>query len=148
MPTERRWRHQAIDLPAGVPLTPATQFHTSYSPVIAAGCTGPQLRAGTDHLRRRYALHSAGVPAGCSATAASTSRRPATGTAFALSAQTAALPRSLPGDASLTATNPNGTPASYYLSILPGDSANAFNTANTSDPSIAGNCAAGTQPTE
>src|SRR6266403_2121413 len=31
-----------LTCPAGVPLTPATQFHTSYSPVIAAGCTGPQ----------------------------------------------------------------------------------------------------------
>jgi len=137
-----------LTCPAGVPLTPATQFHTSYSPVIAAGCTGPQsCGQGQTIYDAGTPCTAPGVPAGCSATAGQHVQAACDGYGICTIGATAALPRSLPGDASLTATNPNGTPASYYLSILPGDSANAFNTANTSDPSIAGNCAAGTQPT-
>ncbi len=135
-------------LPAGsiAPPTPATQFHASYSPVIAAGCTGPQsCGQGQTVYDAGTPCTTPGVPVGCSATAGQHVRAACDG--YGICTVSGTLPRSLPADASLTATNPDGSPASYYISILPGDSANAFNTGNVKDPSIAGNCAAGTQPT-
>ena len=59
-----------LPCPAGLPQTPATQFHTSCMPVIAKGCTGPQSCA------RWQTVYDAGIPClsannpvGCSNTA-------------------------------------------------------------------------------
>jgi hypothetical protein len=118
--------------PAGVPATPATQFHASYSPVIAVGCTGPQScgqgQTVYDPVSKTHVLAACDGYGICTTGATQ-------------------LPASTPAQAHLAATNPDGTPASYYISILSGDSTNAFNTANVSDPSGAGNCAPGTEPT-
>jgi hypothetical protein len=126
--------------PAGVPPTPATQFHTSYYPVVASGCTGAQ------SCEKGQTVYDAGtpctapfVPAGCSATAGQHVLAACDGYGIC-TVGASQLPASLPSDANLSALNPDGTPASYYISILPGDSANAFNTANVKDPSVAGNC--------
>ena len=126
-------------LPAGsiAPPTPATNFHTSFFPVIAEGCTGPQSceRGQTVYdanpASPTYQQH---VQAACDGYGICT-------------VGATQLPASLPSSAHLAATNPDGTPASYYISILPGDSANAFNTANVQDPANPANCGPGTQPT-
>src|SRR6266478_1677415 len=120
--------------PAGVPATPATQFHTSYYPVIATGCTGPQsCGQGQTVYDAGTPCTAPGVPAGCSATAGQHVKAACDGYGVCTVGATQ-LPASLPSDAHLTATNPDGTPASYYISILSGDSTNAFNTANTKSP--------------
>jgi hypothetical protein len=116
--------------PAGVPLTPATNFHTSYMPVIAEGCTGPQsCEQGqtvydADPASPTYQQH---VKAACDGYGI-------------CSVGATQLPVSTPAQAHLGALNPNGSPASYYISILSGDSQNAFAYGNAKDPSIAGNC--------
>jgi hypothetical protein len=129
------------------PPTPATQFHASYSPVIAVGCTGPQ------SCGQGQTVYDAGTPCtgtltppACSLTAGKHVKAACDGYGICTIGATQ-LPASLPSDANLTATNPDGTPASYYISILSGDSTNAFNTANVTDPTIAGACAGGTEPT-
>jgi hypothetical protein len=133
--------------PAGVPPTPATQFHASYYPVIATGCTGPQsCGQGQTVYDAGTPCTAPGVPTGCSATAGQHVKAACDGYGICTLGANA-LPASFPADANLTATNPDGSPASYYISILSGDAANAFNTANTKDPSGAGNCAAGNEPT-
>ena len=139
--------------PTGVPPTPATQFHTSYYPVVATGCTGPQscgqgqtvYDAGTPCTTLPTAT-TAGVPAGCSPTAGQHVKAACDGYGICTIGATQ-LPASSPADAHLAATNPDGSPSSYYISILSGDSANAFNTANVKDPTVAGNCVPGTEPT-
>ena len=120
--------------PAGVPPTLGTNFHTSYMPVIAAGCTGPQ---SCERGQSIYNPATGGhVPAVCDAS----------GICVAAAAG-ASRPASTPDQAVLNATNPDGTPARYYISVLPGDAANAFNTGNSSDPTVAANCAATQTPT-
>src|SRR5205807_9290177 len=120
--------------PAGVPPTLGTNFHTSYMPVIAAGCTGPQ---SCERGQSIYNPATGGhVPAVCDASGICV---PA--------AAGASRPTSTPNQAVLNATNPDGTPARYFLSILPGDAANAFNTGNSSDPTVAANCAPTQTPT-
>jgi Big-like domain-containing protein len=145
--------------PPGTPLTLATVFHTSYMPVVAEGCTGPQscekgqtvYDAGTPCTTPPSGT-TPGVPAGCSVTAGQHVLAACDGYGIC-TVGAAQLPASLPSQANLSALNPNGSPASYYLSILPGDSSNAFGYANTKDPSVAGNCTPGangnpsTQPT-
>ena len=126
--------------PAGVPPTPATQFHASYYPVIAEGCTGPQsCERGQTAYDAGTPCTSPGVPAGCSATAGQHVLAACDGYGICTVGATQ-LPASFPSDAHLTATNPDGSPATYYISILPGDSTNAFAYGNSSDPSVAGNC--------
>ncbi len=133
--------------PAGVPPTPATQFHASFYPVIASGCTGPQsCGQGQTVYDAGTTCISAGVPAGCSATAGQHVKAACDGYGICTVGATQ-LPASTPAQAHLAATNPDGSPASYYISILSGDSTNAFNTANAKDPAIAGNCVPGTEPT-
>src|SRR5205085_227584 len=57
------------------------------------------------------------------------------------------LPVTLPGDVNLPTADAFGRPAYYYISVLPGDAANAFNTGNAADPTVAGNCTAATTAT-
>ncbi len=120
--------------PTGVPPTLGTNFHTSYMPVMASGCTGPQsCERGQSIYDPATATH---VPAVCDASGICVQ-----------AAAGAYRPTSTPDQAVLNATNPDGTPARYYLSILPGDAANSFNTGNTSDPAVAANCAGSSTPT-
>ena len=120
--------------PTGVPPTLGTNLHTSYMPVVAAGCTGPQ---SCERGQSIYNPATGGhVPAVCDASGICV---PA--------AAGASRPTSTPNQAVLNATNPDGTPARYFLSILPGDAANAFNTGNSSDPTVAANCAPTQTPT-
>jgi len=99
--------------PAGVPPTLATTFFSSYSPVIASGCTGAQsCERGQSVNNPATGTH---VPAACSHGVCA----PTT---------TGYLPISLPRDVQLNAFEPDGvTPARYYISILPGDAANPAN---------------------
>jgi hypothetical protein len=136
--------------PAGFPPTLGTQFHASYMPVIASGCTGPQsCGRGQSIYDNRPACTAPGVPVGCSATAGQ--HVPAicdtTGICSPAAAGVTSRPISRPDQVSLTATNPDGTPARYYISILPGDAANAFNTGYALAPTT--NCfrTTGTTPT-
>ena len=135
-------------LPPGsvVPPTPATQFHTSYYPVIATGCTGPQSCGQGQTVYDAGTPCVSGLPVGCSPTAGQHVKAACDGYGICTIGATQ-LPASLPSDAQLTATNPDSSPARYYISILSGDSTNAFNTANAKDPSVAGNCVPGTEPT-
>ena len=118
-----------------VPPTLGTQFHTSYMPVIASGCTGAQsCERGQSVYDPATQSH---VPAVCE------------GSGVCVQAPAGSfLPATTPDQVALNATNPDGTPASYYISILPGDAANSFNTGNTSaptpDPAL---CGAGKTPT-
>ncbi|HEX4597380.1 MAG TPA: hypothetical protein VH278_06305, partial [Burkholderiaceae bacterium] len=121
--------------PAGLPPTLGTNFHTSYMPVVAVGCTGPQ------SCERDQTVYDPAtgkhVPAVCDG-----------GVCVPAGAGAAAyLPTTLPGDVNLPTTDALGRPAHYYISVLPGDAANSFNTGNTSDPTVPGNCAAGSTPT-
>jgi len=129
--------------PAGIPPTPATNFHTSYMPIMAEGCTGPQ---SCEKGQTVYVpCVSPGNPANCGQHVAAACDGYGACTIGATS-----LPMSTPDQAHLAASNPDGTPARYYISILPGDSSNAFAYGNTKDPSVAGNCtpaAAQTEPT-
>src|SRR5882762_5516660 len=118
--------------PATCPALPpilGNNFHTSYMPVIAVGCTGPQ------SCERDQTVYN-----------------PLTGTHDravcdnGICTPGASLPISTPDQAVLIATNPDGTPGRYFISVLPGDAANAFNTANSSDPAVAANCVAAQTP--
>jgi len=133
----------------GTPPTLGTNFNTSYMPVIAAGCTGTQSceQAQTVYDNNpsspTYKQH---VPAICD------------GSGICVPAPAgSSLPVSTPAQVQLLATDTTGvqctalnTPAGcnplygqpvyYYLSILPGDVSNPFNTGNGSDPTVSGNC--------
>jgi hypothetical protein len=119
--------------PAGTPLSLATNFHTSYMPVVAEGCTGPQSceKGQTvfdgNPTSPTYGQHVLAACDGMGICVPGLSQ----------------LPASLPSEAHLAALNPDGSPAAYYISILPGDSSNAFGYANTKDPTVAGNCSPG-----
>jgi Bacterial Ig domain len=116
---------------SGVPPTLGTEFHTSYMPVIAAGCTGVQsCERGqsvydNNPLSATYQQH---VPAVCTAGVCTPSNA-------------GQVPASLPSAVHLAAFEPDGvTPARYYLSILPGDISNPFNVGFSGDPSANPNC--------
>jgi hypothetical protein len=103
--------------PAGganhVPPTLATNFASSYSPVIASGCTGPQsCERGQSIYNPVTGSH---VPAACNH-------------GVCMPTTTGSLPTSLPSQVQLNALDADGNPARYYISILPGDAANPFNT--------------------
>ena len=110
-------------LPAGCPATNSTlgtpfnfgtNFHTSFMPVVASGCTGP--------LSCEQGQTLLGVPAACdigSGVCETTN-----------SMKTAVSPSQVNLD-------PNKR---YYISVLPGDAANPFIGGNTSAPT---NCAQG-----
>jgi hypothetical protein len=99
--------------PPGVPPTLATTFFSSYSPVVASGCTGAQ---SCERGQSVYNPATGGhVPATCNHGVCTPST-------------TGYLPISLPRDVQLNAFEPDGvTPARYYISILPGDAANPAN---------------------
>jgi hypothetical protein len=126
--------------PTGVPPTLGTQFHTSHMPVIANGCSGPQSCGRGQSIydnNPASATYGQHVPAICDTT----------GICSPAAAGVTSRPLSTPAQVSLIATNPDGTPARYYISILPGDASNAFNTGNTTAPTA--NCflPTGTTPT-
>jgi IPT/TIG domain-containing protein len=128
--------------PTGVPLTVATNFHTSYMPVIAEGCTGPQsCEKGQTVYDAGTPCTSAGVPAGCSPTAGQHVAAACDGYGIC-TVGASQLPASLPSQALLNAKNPDGSPSNYYISILSGDAQNPFAYGNVSDPTVAGNCTA------
>jgi hypothetical protein len=116
-----------------IPPTLGTNFHTSYYPVIASGCTGDQSceRGQTvydnDPNSPTYQQH---VPAVCE------------GTGICVPSSQAGTPQqppTMPGDVYLPPLDATGRPASYYISILPGDAGNAaFNGGTTSGPVTAG----------
>jgi len=111
--------------PAGPVPTLGTNLHTSYMPVVASGCTGPQsCERGQTVYDPSSGQH---VVAACDGYGNCTPGL-------------ASLPATLPSQVYLPPTDQFGRPAYYYISVLPGDAANAFNTGNVSDPSVPGNC--------
>jgi hypothetical protein len=134
--------------PGGVPPTPATNFHTSFMPVIAEGCTGPQScsRGQTVYDPAPNCATTNNAP-GCSATGGQHVAAACDGYGFCTIGATQ-LPASMPASVNLSATNPDGTPGHYYISILSGDSQNSFAYGNAKDPSDpANNCTPGVNGT-
>jgi hypothetical protein len=117
------------------PPTLGTDFHTSYMPVVAVGCTGAQ---SCERAQTVYdPTTGTHVPAVCDG-------------GICVPASTlgaSSLPVTMPGDVSLPSTDSFGRPAVYYISVLPADSANPFNTGTATDPTVSGNCNPGTTPT-
>ena len=98
---------------AGIVPTFGTNFHTSYMPVIAAGCWGgPGTTPTTPLLACENGQSVLGTPAHCDV---------GNGLCATDAAQQTPLD---PGQVHLDPTK------HYYISILPGDAANPFNTAN------------------
>ena len=107
----------------GIVPTLGTNFHTSYMPYVAQGCTGAvSCEGGQKVFDGGTPCTAPGVPAGCSATAGQhinavcdvgngVCRPDTTGNGF-----TAVLPSSVQLDPTKR----------YYISILPGDAANPF----------------------
>jgi hypothetical protein len=108
--------------------------------MIAIGCTGPQSCGRGQSIYDNnpasptYGQH---VPAICDPTGICSPAPPGV----------TSRPTSTPDQVSLIATNPDGTPARYYISVLPGDAANSFNTGNTSAPTPSCFLATGATPT-
>jgi len=126
--------------PAGVPLTVATNFHVSYMPVIAEGCTGPQsCEKGQTVYDPAPLCTSAGVPAGCSVTGHQHVAAACDGYGIC-TIGASQLPATLPSQAVLGAKNPDGSPSNYYISILSGDAQNPFAYGNLTDPTVTANC--------
>jgi hypothetical protein len=123
----------------GVPTTLGTNFHTSTNPVVGAGCTGPlSCEVGQTMFDVRPACTAPGVPAGCSATAGQHIKAACDGSGICYPDPTGAgLPQSTPAAVNLPSLDAYGRPANYYISILPGDAANAFNTGNVQAPTAA-----------
>ena len=128
--------------PAGMPLTLATNFHTSYMPVVAEGCTGPQ------SCEKGQTVYDAGTP--CNprlppdvATARQHVLAACDGYGICIPGRSRNCRPHCRARPICRLSIPTGTPASYYISILPGDSSNAFGYANTKDPTVAGNCTPG-----
>ncbi|PYY09741.1 MAG: hypothetical protein DMG69_09605 [Acidobacteria bacterium] len=117
------------------PPTLGTNLNASYMPVVAVGCTGPQ---SCERAQTVYdPTTNTHVPAVCDG-------------GICVPASTlgaSSLPVTLPGDVNLPTADAFGRPAYYYISVLPGDAANAFNTGNAADPTVAGNCTAATTAT-
>jgi hypothetical protein len=94
----------------GVPMTFGTNFHTSYMPVVATGCTGTlSCESGQTVVNPATGVHSAtvcDVGDGVCRTGASQ--------------QTVVLPSSVHLDPTKR----------YYISVLPGDAANSFENLN------------------
>lgn len=139
-----------VNTGTGLVPTLGTNFHTSSNPVVAAGCTGPQsCEAGQTMFDTRPACTSPGVPAGCSTTAGQHILAACDGSGICYPDPTGAgLPKSTPAHVNLPLTDSFGRPAYYYISILPGDSANPFNTGNAQAPTASCFAAgSGTTPT-
>lgn len=99
----------------GIVPTFGTNFHTSYMPVVAEGCTGPLSCESGQTLLGQAAVCDGGNGV-CRTTAA----------------------QQTPVDPSQVVLDPTKR---YYISVLPGDAANAFNNATTTA------CATATDPT-
>jgi hypothetical protein len=117
-----------------IPPTLGTNFHTSYFPVIASGCTGDQSceRGQTvydnDPTSPTYQQHVSAVCEG-------------TGICVPTSQTgTPQQPATTPDQVYLPPLDAAGHPASYFISILPGDASNGFNTGFAQEPTTA-NCA-------
>ncbi|HEX8979149.1 MAG TPA: Ig-like domain-containing protein [Parasulfuritortus sp.] len=105
----------------GIVPTFGTNFHTSYMPVVATGCTGPlSCESGQTMLDPNTGLH---VPAVCDT--ADGVCQPGT--------QEAQLD---PGQVALDPTK------RYYISVLPGDAAQPFISGNASADCISGSASA------
>ena len=125
-----------VNTGTGTVPTLGTNFHTAYSPVVAVGCTGPlSCEAGQTMFDTRPACTSPGVPAGCSTTSGQHILAACDGSGICYPDPTGfGLPRSTPDQVNLPTTDSFGRPAYYYISILPGDAANPFNTGNVQAP--------------
>jgi len=102
-----------VATPNGAPVNYGTNFHTSYMPLVATGCTGP--------LSCEYGQTLQGASTVCDV---------GNGACRSGTQQTQTDPRQVPLDPTKR----------YYISILPGDGANPFMGGNASAPA---NCAAG-----
>ena len=104
-------------------------FHTSDMPYVAQGCTGEQsCESGQTMVDNRPPCTSPGVPAGCSATAGQHLRAVCDVGNGACRLDTTGNGKTpvLPSQVALD-------PAKrYYISVLPGDAADPFQTGNTS----------------
>ena len=131
-----------VNTGTGLVPTLGTNFHSSSNPVVAAGCTGPlSCEAGQTMFDTRPACTTPptattpGVPAGCSTTAGQHILAACDGSGICYPDPTGSgLPRSTADQVNLPTTDSFGRPAYYYLSILPGDAANPFNTGNVQTP--------------
>jgi len=101
-----------------------TNFHTSYMPVVAAGCTGPLACEGGQTVL--------GQPAVCDVGNGVCRPDPTSGNGQA------------PLDPKQVHLDPNKR---YYISVLPGDAANPFNNANLSANCVNGVSATNPDPT-
>jgi hypothetical protein len=128
-----------VNTGTGVPPTLGTNFHTSTNPVVAVGCTGPQsCEVGQTVFDTRPACTAPNTPAGCSTTSGQHVLAACDGSGICYPDPSGAgLPESSPAQVNLASTDSFGRPAYYYISILPGDAANAFNTGNVSAPTAA-----------
>ena len=110
--------------PTGTVPTLATNFHTSFMPVVAGGCTGAQsCERGQSVYDPASKTH---LPAICENN-------------ICVPSGALANPSSSPWDVNLPAFLADGvTPARYYISILPGDAGNAANTGNAGSPNPSG----------
>ncbi|MGB7846553.1 MAG: Ig-like domain-containing protein, partial [Candidatus Acidiferrum sp.] len=106
----------------GVPPILGANFHTSYMPYVAQGCTGTMsCEAGQQVIDTRAGSATLGQPINAVCDVGDGVCRPdTTGNGFA-----AALPSSVHLDPSKR----------YYISVLPGDAANPFASAYTGSPS-------------
>jgi hypothetical protein len=95
----------------GAPVNYGTNFHTSYMPLVAAGCTGPLSCEGGQTMQGASVVCDVG-----------------NGVCRAGSAQNITLPSQVPLDPTKR----------YYISVLPGDAASPFMGGNMSAPA---NCA-------
>src|SRR5579871_2932778 len=108
---------------AGIVPTLGVNFHTSYMPYVAQGCTGPMsCEAGQMMLDTRPACTAPGVPAGCSATAGTHINAVCDVGNGVCRPDTVGngLTAVMPGSVALDPTK------RYYISVLPGDAANPF----------------------
>src|SRR5712664_2990566 len=115
--------------PTGIVPTFGTNFHTSYMPLVATGCVGPTGAVACETGQTVYdagtPCTSPGVPAGCSATAGThvpTVCDVGDGVCRTTASQQTAVN---PSQVHLDPTK------HYYISVLPGDAANPFQSGNT-----------------
>jgi hypothetical protein len=101
-----------------------TNFHTSYMPYVAQGCTGPlSCEGGQTVFDASPSCTSPGVPAGCSATAGQHINAVCdigSGVCRVDPTGGSGLTQVLPSQVALDPSK------HYYISVLPGDAANPF----------------------
>jgi Bacterial Ig domain len=117
-----------------VPPTLGTNFHTSYMPVIATGCTGMQSCERGQTIIDTHVFQADGVTPNPNYLQHVSAECLGSGICSPSGDPGSILPPSTPDQVSLNALNPDGTPAKYYISVLPGDAANSFNTGNVQAP--------------